>query len=1014
MKTIRYILMFFALLAVSCQEEILHTSPDEAPEGYMNISFSAQVPDMKVVDTKAVDPDGGGIQHIILYCFDSYGLFITTVNLSGEDHTPDGNNPSLAGSFKATIPDYTDVVHVVGNQVMTDFSEDELRNKSEFEVMSALEASAGRMIYWARRTVDELKEHQQTGTPVILIRNQAKVTVEVAKDSNGNPVTDFQISGFIVTNTNAFGTVAPYHQPTDSFLVPSLDNPFVTLSEDDSKLGDFLDVRGNREEYVFETRNDIDDPVNIIIKGGPDGLYYRVLMLDEDGNQIMILRNHHYKVMISDVLSYGQPTFEEALTAPATNNVWITVEDHVKEVYGLEYILSVDDTDIVINESEFLSPNLKTVYYTVKKVDGSALTADDKPDVSWMSGNEVAYNSFLHEFNPSTGRGTITLTLHSLGEQKIREGVLMVRKGRLYRKIRITTIKKQVFTPAWAATQVYGHKVGEHLTLMFTIPEDCPEGLFPLEVLISTNILDVRHESGQELPVRLKKDAGDDFYGEDNAWGYKYVMTVDSPGKKSLYLENILVQDEGGVSTIRLEADHFEPLTKNFTFAEDPVNKLIMLPELKKFSAVEPADEYLYYYLVPQKINADVLLKVGLGQVNYDAAGNPKDTTAITPSAGDEFLFYSRYLDHDESRKYDFDFYPINEPSWGTGGRVFGFVRRNPGVTPIGEGAIFHMKTNTPKSAEVVRIASNVDGQPSVLPPHDALCTGLQYRSKVFNISNYRPFRFAARVDYDRKGEVGTFVEGETQEVTDDMLWTYVPGRPVDISIEITSFKGSDGKSVDPFGTQFEVYVDAPMLEIDWDRVPQMWVADGKFKEDPSKSGRFIYVVDADREKERTYGSSLPLLADETGADQTGERRVLPFKVKEIVSAGEITVSSQEDVVVFYSKNFNVRNESIRGRLAYNDGGDIVNVPYEAFVVLERTRTYNRIGTVTVSELDADGNNFEIRLRNEYSYGWNTDDPVKIQYVKTVSGVGHVYEKVFANLAELFGTKDVILELKSE
>lgn len=1007
--------MLFALLvAVSCQEELSCPSEVEAPEGYVNLSFSATVPDMDLVSTRAVDPDGGGIQHIILYCFDSYGLFITTVSLSGDEHTPDGNTPSLAGTFKATVPDHTDIVHIVGNQVITDFSEDEFRNKSEFEVMSALEASAGRMIYWARRTVTQLKEHQESGDPVELIRNQAKVTVEVEKDPQGNPVTDFEVVGFVVTNTNAFGTVAPYHHPTDRFLIPSVDNPFVTLAENDSKLGDFLDVRGNREEYVFETRNDIDDPVNVIIKGGPDNLYYRILLLDGDGSQIMILRNHHYKVMISDELSYGEASFEDALKAPATNNVWVSVEDHVKEVHGLDYILSVDETAVVLDESEFLSPNLKTVYYTLKKVDGSALTADDKPDVSWMTGNEVAYNSFLHNFDPSTGRGTITLTLHGMGSQGIREGTLMIRKGRLYRKVTVTTLKKQVFTPAWAATQVYGHAVGEHLTLMFTIPEDCPEGLFPLEVLISTNILDVRHESGQEFPIRLKQDAGDKFYGEDNEWGYKYVMTVDSPGKKRLYLENILVQEDGGASTIRLEAEHFEPLTKNFTFADDPVNRIIMFPDLKKFSAVEPADEYIYYYLVPQKINADVMLKVVLGQVNYDGAGNPVDTTVITPGAADEFLFYSRYLDHDESRKFDFDFYPINESSWGTGGRVYGFVRRIPGVTPVGDGAIFHMKTNSSRSAEVVRIASNVDGQPSVLPPHSASCTGLQYRSKVFDIANYRPFRFAAQINYDNRGAVGTILDGQVDEVEDDMSWTYVPGKPVDLSLEITSFMGSDGRSVDPFGTSFEVYVDAPMLEIDWDRVPQKWLTDGKFKEDPARAGRFIYVVDSDREKEREYGTLTPVLADASGADQTRERRLLPFKVKDIVSAGDITVSSQEEVVVFYRKSFHITNESIRGMLSYDDGGTPRALPADAFVVLERIKTYNRIGTITVSDVRSDGTNYEIRLRGEYSYSWNTDDPVKIQYVRTLGGNTYVYEKIFANLSSLYDAKDITLELKIE
>ena len=100
--------------------------------------------------------------------------------------------------------------------------------------------------------------------------------------------------------------------------------------------------------------------------------------------------------------------------------------------------------------------------------------------------------------------------------------------------------------------------------------------------------------------------------------------------------------------------------------------------------------------------------------------------------------------------------------------------------------------------------------------------------------------------------------------------------------------------------------------------------------------------------------------------------------------------------------------------LSYDDGGTPRALPADAFVVLERTKTYNRIGTITVSDVRSDGTNYEIRLRGEYSYSWNTDDPVKIQYVRTLGGKAYVYEKIFANLSSLYDAKDITLELKIE
>lgn len=1010
-------------LMLSCQREEADIVENVAESGVIELSFDVNVPEMSGIVTKAVDPDGGGIQNLVLYCFDSYDLFITTITLKGEDHKPDDYEPSLSGSFKATVPDHTKTIHIVGNQNLNGFQEDDYRSKSEYEVMSALEASAGRMIYWARKTVEELQDHKVSGNPVFLLRNQAKITVEVKDDI------PFRVDGFVVTNTSAFGTIAPYNQESGLFEAPSVENPFVTIPENESKLSDFLDVRGNLDEYVFETRNTVDDPVNVIVKGsynGGEALYYRIVLMDEEGDQLMLLRNYHYTVRIEDELSYGQASFAEALTAPATNNVWLGIEDSVSEIYGLDYILSVDQTSVVIDSSEFRSPNLRALYYTLKKVDGTPLTQEDKPEVSWLDGNNVAYNGFIHEFNPATGRGIITVTLHDLGGLAKREGTLLVKAKRLYRKIKVTTIRKQTFTPAWASTQVYGHNTGEHLTLMFTIPEDCPQEFFPLEVLVSTNILDIRHESGQELPIRFVSDGG--YYGEPNEWGYKYVYTATAPGKQRLYLENILVQPEGGASLIRIEAQHFDMLEKNFTFSTEIKNKAIILHDLETFSATMPADDPIFYYLVPQKVNAHVEFSTHLGEL-YDTESSETDGTIISggetkyvnyipAGQNDEFLIYSRYLTHEEaSHECDFDFFPINEDKWGSGGRVFGYVKNDTGYSGSGTGdnygAHFHMLTNSSRSEEVVRLASNPKGQPSVTG--SGLCTGDQYRSVIFELGNYHPFAFAAQVSYEGVTS-GLFAVDGSSEDTDVLTWTYEPEKSVDISFDLTSFRAFDGKSVDPFGTAFEVYIDAPMLKLDKARIDASWLeadANGvvKIREDESVPGRVIYTVAADRNQERAFGEDGVLIAD-SGADQSGERKTIPFTVKNIVSAGEISISSQEDIAVFNRKTFRVQNESIRGRLRYRNG-TLNDVPYEAFVVLERIRTYNRIGTVTIGSL-TDGKNMEVRLRGEYSYGWN-NDPVKLQYARTSGGGTIVYEKTFDSLNQFYSTvlsEDIILEPK--
>ena len=75
---VKYLFVFcLSFLMASCQsEESLRT---EAQEGYVTVRFMMDVAVQDQVWTKAVDPDGGGVQQMQVFCFDENGIFITTV-----------------------------------------------------------------------------------------------------------------------------------------------------------------------------------------------------------------------------------------------------------------------------------------------------------------------------------------------------------------------------------------------------------------------------------------------------------------------------------------------------------------------------------------------------------------------------------------------------------------------------------------------------------------------------------------------------------------------------------------------------------------------------------------------------------------------------------------------------------------------------------------------------------------------------------------------------------------------
>lgn len=1002
--TVVILIGMLATLGACRQDEWMDGALPAAKEGYLALRFSAEIPDMQEVETRAVDPDGGGVQNMTLFCFDTYGLFISTATATIQ------STDLLNGTFDAQVPDNTRTIHFLANQNMSEFKEDDFRGKSEAEVMSVLEGSSGKMIYWARFACapdDDSNiqaQLQADGNEITMIRNQAQVSIAEWNTQW------FTVIGFAVVNSNAFGTVAPYHPEQGFDFTWPGDEDFVTLPLNDAKMSDIVDVSTSTSEYIFESKNTADDPVSVIIRGHASGttddLYYRVLLLDEKGEQLLIRRNFHYKLNIQGPLSYGQKTFEEATKAAATNNVWISISDDVKSVEDNNYILTVEETSYIL--SSFNQDRTYTLNYTLEGKKDTQLTDADKPEVTWLDGNNVAIPTLTNTFDASSGEGSIRITLNPLNNNEKLEGTLLIKKGKLQRKIKVITIKKQEFIPAWVGTQVYGSlnpsdptQGRAHVTVMFTIPETCPEELFPLRVLVSTNELDVRSAAGVALPVI---NDGDEGYGEPNGIGYKYVYIADAPGVQRIYFENVLNHENQETGTVVIEAEHFASVEKTFTYSEN--QHFITVEGLNEYNAQNPSeenfpeDEVIYYRLVPQKRYAYVQFDMVMKDI---ATGD-----GFNAGNKDEFLLYSQNLDYytDDEEKpegvtaFDCTFYDVNETYWGNVGRMLMFMPR---VTPADAGHYsIYMKTNRAVSAEVVRISSNQSTSKPILPQNagtDGNYGGNSYRSVTFELANYNPFRFAARVNNE-----GTDTSGAEEEVTTPLAWTYAPEQEVNIALDVTSFAGTDGKSADPFGEAFEIYIDAPMLEIDEARLAACKLNSAKLKADPNVEGRFIYTVDANRETERQYGYGTVINSDGTGANQTGERKTLPFKTSSIVSAGDIVISSNKEKVVFFDKTFKVSNTPISGTLKY--GTNEQNVPRSAFVSFERTRNNSRIGSVTVT---ADGQ-YELRLRKEYTFNWYTDE-VEFHYEDTD---GNVYHKTYTNLAALFASPDVVLELAEE
>ena len=425
MKRLIYIFTLMLLLLCSClREEIDVPRVDDTPEGYTKITFGANISSPTVaVNTRAVDPDGLDVNNMTLFCFNEFGLYISSEEATIVPGSKTEDGISEHGEYTAVVPNHTRIIHFLANHSSGLYDESDFPGQTESMVVANMEGGSGMLVYWSRFEMDpnnnapietQLSEltYQIGGTTyegIKLIRNQAKVTIADWETSH------FIVTGFRTVNIPAFGTVAPHHPNLKFDIVENWENTeeFVTLPNNQALMSDISDINTKPADYIFESENSGDKLISVIIKGHAPGKseaddkYYRVVMQNHDGSNFMIRRNHHYNINITGMLTYGQDSFEKALTAPASNNAWISIDEWVNEISDGVETLWVEQTSYVLSSDIYAGTDWTFPYKYTKNGRGDSTA----PTVTWVD-NNVAYDNITNNYNTSTGEGTVTLRLY--------------------------------------------------------------------------------------------------------------------------------------------------------------------------------------------------------------------------------------------------------------------------------------------------------------------------------------------------------------------------------------------------------------------------------------------------------------------------------------------------------------------------------------------------------------------------------------------------------------------------
>lgn len=495
------------LLLTGCSDNEIWSGAEESTFRDINVRFTVDVPVYKVTPTRATIVDESAISSLWVMVFDEKGNYLYKAQATA---TPVGTSPTSAnGTSSAQLKATSQkrIVHFIANYDVTPFDDALLQEKDEREIVPALKGV--NLCMWARMEVSGIGSTTFQSQTVSLLRNMAKITVEVAAN---NYTTRFTEGSFAMRRMSTLGSVAPFDPKNYTFAARVITEPAGNAYTASSTA--YHPLGSANAEYAFERKNkntDIDYTC-VILQGRYDGAvtYYKIDLLDADKNRYDIERNYWYKLSVNEILRPGYATEQQAMDNAAANNTSldVTIEKYPVISDGTRK-LEVEKTLITFTSNGGLLdtwakyyPDVVTVPNTWNNTGVTATLIEDDPANPLVKPGTFA-------FDPTTGKITAEINDIPTDGSRLTARVI-VKQGSLWRTIRLVGEELYRFDPV--TINGYDPAVitalqGQPAELKFTIPNDYPTELLPLEVRIQTNGL-----TPAQPGMRMEVIGGETYY----------------------------------------------------------------------------------------------------------------------------------------------------------------------------------------------------------------------------------------------------------------------------------------------------------------------------------------------------------------------------------------------------------------------------------------------------------------------------------------------------------------------
>lgn len=595
-------------MMISCTDDLSNEQWKNSEGERVKLTFKVNIPEVTSATSRSFDEPSVETLHLIV--FDNNGYFVEKQQ-ANKNKTIVSDTEVTEFSVTLTASASQRTIHFIGNYD----GADNLPFGSESDIIGGLKHSKGDDAYWQRMTLGGINEKTNIGT-VPLIRNHAKVTVEVAES-----VTNFELESFTVVNIVTEGYLAPYNMNNGSFaqfLETGTDGTFtqtngkfaclsykeITIGSDgyegyvpgtaELNLNTDIDdeddwIAANEAFYLYERRFESTNHTFVLVKGKftnangqQPSSYYKVDLVYQDNNNVTqyynLLRNFNYKIIINSVTGNGKDSAEKAYDMTGShNNLAASIEtqsltnisDGASQLYVSyteEYIVS----DEPVTLQYMYIPNISNK--DAASNESVSIVCTENGDV--VKSYSVASSNDLDEEGEDTGWRTITINPQTPDANEAKKQTLTLTAGNLSR-----TITYILRTPYIMDMQCYDGNgtnrtdkvvdadISEKVNIDITLPTGLPESLFPLTFYIEAEKRTLYPDAtANQIPVETEIpsifNGGATFgYTKEVTWEDYYVNNAYN----TLFVSYLLTNTETNASRVRVYNKYFSVAEDYFT-----------------------------------------------------------------------------------------------------------------------------------------------------------------------------------------------------------------------------------------------------------------------------------------------------------------------------------------------------------------------------------------------------------------------------------------------------------------